>query len=269
MKQIVTAIALIVLFGTVTLAGQLNNPASVDVNGSGAANRIAYWTDADTLSSNASAFFDGTTLAPDTICLDATNRDACLVRAAANRMALRNGTTAQRFDVTNSYTDDTTFEAISLRWASNEGLIETAGSPGRPLRINSGSGNLRFEVASVGAWQMSATALLPDVGAGGDLGSTAKALKRIYFDYINTAVGTTGNQTINTVSGRVNIAAAGTSVVVTNNLVTAASQCFAIMVTNDTTGRVTACVTAAGSFTIYTVAVNAEAAFAYQVFNTN
>ena len=76
-----------------------------------------------------------------------------------------------------------------------------------------------------------------------------------------TAVGTTGNQTINKPAGRVNIAASGTTVVITNSLVTANSIVMAVAATNDSTARVTNVVPAAGSFTINTVAVTAETAF--------
>jgi len=87
----------------------------------------------------------------------------------------------------------------------------------------------------------------------------------IVFDGTNTA--TVGAVTINKTSGRVNIAAAGTSVVVTNNLVTAASHVFAVMSSADATGRVTSVVPAAGSFTINTIAVTAQASFDFVVFN--
>lgn len=80
-----------------------------------------------------------------------------------------------------------------------------------------------------------------------------------------TAVSTTGNQTINKPCGRVNIAAGGTTITVTNSLVTANSIVLAVAATNDATARVTNVVAAAGSFTINTVAVTAETAFNFFV----
>lgn len=65
-----------------------------------------------------------------------------------------------------------------------------------------------------------------------------------------TAIGTTGAQTINKMSGTVNIAAAGTSVVVTNSLVTVNSIVLCVVRTNDSTAVLKNCVPAAGSFTI-------------------
>ena len=82
-----------------------------------------------------------------------------------------------------------------------------------------------------------------------------------------TAVGTTGNQTINKAAGRVNIAAAGTTVTVTNSLVTANSIVLAVAATADATARVTNVVPATGSFVINTVAVTAETAFNFLVIS--
>lgn len=100
-----------------------------------------------------------------------------------------------------------------------------------------------------------------------DFGAAANSWKRIYIDYTNTA--TVGAVTINKAAGRVNIAAAGTSVVVTNSLVTANSHVMVVMSTADTTGRVTSVVPAAGSFTINTVAVSAQASFDFFVINAD
>jgi len=65
-----------------------------------------------------------------------------------------------------------------------------------------------------------------------------------------TAGGTTGDRTINELAGTVNIAAAGTTVTVTNSLVTANSLVFCTIRTNDATAMVKNVVPAAGSFTI-------------------
>lgn len=80
-----------------------------------------------------------------------------------------------------------------------------------------------------------------------------------------TAPGTTGNQTINKPAGRVNIAAGGTTITVTNSLVTANSIITAISATNDATGVVKNVVAAAGSFVINIVAATAEVAINWRV----
>jgi hypothetical protein len=65
-----------------------------------------------------------------------------------------------------------------------------------------------------------------------------------------TPAGTTGNQTINKAAGTVNIAAAGTTVTVTNSLVTANSIIELGLRTNDATAWIKNYVPAAGSFVI-------------------
>jgi len=99
------------------------------------------------------------------------------------------------------------------------------------------------------------------------LGGASNLWARLYMDFTNTA--TVGAVTINKPTGRVNIAAAGTSVVVTNSRVTAASHVFAVMSSADATGRVISVVPAAGSFTINTVAVTAQASFDFVVINAD
>lgn len=80
--------------------------------------------------------------------------------------------------------------------------------------------------------------------------------------------GTTGNQVQNTQAGRINIAAAGSSVTVTNSLVTANSIIVATAATNDTTGIVKNVVAGSGSFIItMNAAVTGEVAVNWVVFN--
>lgn len=80
-----------------------------------------------------------------------------------------------------------------------------------------------------------------------------------------TAPGTTGNQTINKLAGRVNIAAGGTTITVTNSLVTTSSIIFATIATNDATARIANVVPGSGSFVINIVACTAEVAINWMV----
>jgi hypothetical protein len=83
-----------------------------------------------------------------------------------------------------------------------------------------------------------------------------------------TAGGTTGNQTINQMSGTVNIAAAGTTVTVTNSLVTADSIVHCVLRTNDATATIKNVVSAAGSFVINLgAAATAEVSIGFLVTN--
>ena len=78
------------------------------------------------------------------------------------------------------------------------------------------------------------------------------------IDVDGTNTGTVGAVTINKHAGRVNIAAATASLVVTNNTVTAASHVLAILSTNDATAVIGSVVPGAGSFTIH-MSANATA----------
>lgn len=84
----------------------------------------------------------------------------------------------------------------------------------------------------------------------------------------STAVATTGAQTINKPAGSVNFAAAATSLVVTNALVTANSVIIATVNTNDGTMKSVSAVAAAGSFTLHAnAAATAETRVSFIVIN--
>ena len=88
------------------------------------------------------------------------------------------------------------------------------------------------------------------------------------YDSTITAGGTTGNQTINKPSGTVNVAAAGTDVTVTNNLVTTSSIVTAVVRTNDSTAYIKNVVPSAGSFVITLgAAATAETSIGFIVNN--
>jgi hypothetical protein len=91
---------------------------------------------------------------------------------------------------------------------------------------------------------------------------------KITFDSTITAGGTTGNQTINKPSGTVNIAAAGTTVTVTNSLVSTSSIVIAVVRTNDSTAYIKNVVPSAGSFVITLgAAATAEVSIGFIVNN--
>ncbi len=89
----------------------------------------------------------------------------------------------------------------------------------------------------------------------------------VKLDSTITAPGTTTTQTINKPTGRINIAAAGTTATVNNSLVTANSIILVVAATADATARVTNVVPGAGSFVINTAAVTAETAFNFLVIS--
>lgn len=88
------------------------------------------------------------------------------------------------------------------------------------------------------------------------------------LDRTITGAGTTGNQTINKLSGTVNFAAAATSLTVTNSLVTTSSIVYAVLRTNDSTCRLATVVPGSGSFVInMTAGCNAETSVGFLVTN--
>ena len=90
---------------------------------------------------------------------------------------------------------------------------------------------------------------------------------KLILQATNTAPGTTGAQTINKPSGKVNAAAGTTSLVVTNSLVTTASIVICQLGTNDATCDIKSVVEGAGLFTINYTAPTAETVIKFQVIN--
>lgn len=92
---------------------------------------------------------------------------------------------------------------------------------------------------------------------------------RIQLEATNTAGGTTGAQTINKPSGTVNFATSvvPSTLVVTNNMVTANSLVFTCVRTAGTGAVVTSCVPTSGSFTITLAANTSETSVGFLVIN--
>ena len=163
---------------------------------------------------------------------------------------------------------DTGANGVNLKMTGNGGT-----TPSKVIRVNSGAYEIVNDAYSAvimrvsDTGQISTNAVAPIVNASGALGAPNIGWTKLYIDFTNT--GTVGAVTINKAAGRVNIAAAGTSVVVTNSFVTAASHVLAIMSSADATGRVISVVPAAGSFTLNTVATTAQSSFDFFVINAD
>ncbi len=125
---------------------------------------------------------------------------------------------------------------------------------------------LGYDTSNRASFTVDATGILTITTAG-----TAPALLLsgdVRFDKTVTAAGTTGARTINKTTGSVNFAAAATSLVVTNSLVSVNSIIICTVGTNDTTMKSVTAVAASGSFTIYAnAAATAETRVNFQVFN--
>lgn len=108
-----------------------------------------------------------------------------------------------------------------------------------------------------------------NTGTASGTGNYRDIKVRTYLaDATITAGGTTGAQTINKSLGTVNFAAAATSLVVTNSLVTTSSVVLPVIRTNDATFKSAQVVCAAGSFTIFAnAAATAETSVGFIVHN--
>ena len=210
------------------------------------------------------------------------NNDLFLQRDAANTLAQRNGTNAQAFRLYRTFTDASNYATIESKFLGSTAQIsiENLGTGGiSALQLIGGNStsnaaliqldatSTQFGTGATGWQTVDATGIFPSANGVPTLGKAAIGYKQLYLDYTNTA--TVGAVTINKAAGRVNIAAAGTSVVVTNSLVTANSHVMAVMSTADATGRVISVVPAAGSFTINTVAVTAQASFDFFIVSSD
>jgi len=208
--------------------------------------------------------------------------------ASGNALTLSGAslTPGNRFTIGNTWTFKTTNAGSNLSGLMS--LIANGGGGGQPSLIydfqNSnglvfGAGNGTAQIARAG---INITNLVNTAGSeSGDMifstqsGGTAMTEKMritsgggITLTATNTVSGTTGNQTINKPSGTVNIAAAGTTVTVTNSLVTASSIVFAVIRTNDATATIKNVVPAAGSFVINLgAATTAETSIGFFVIN--
>jgi hypothetical protein len=103
---------------------------------------------------------------------------------------------------------------------------------------------------------------------GNIVGNALTATNGITVSKTITAPATTGNQEINKPAGRVNIAALGTGIVVTNSLCTANSIVLAAVATADDTAAIKSVVPASGQFTVtLTAGATAETAISFLLVN--
>lgn len=241
-----------VLIGTTTNAGyklDVNGTARVNGGGSGSAALYVTGITQATGSINASVQIGAGGTAGNLYTYRTTNAGA---NVQPYLLGLPNGSSTAgqlsfNWDNTNqlSFAAGNGTRAIARAGIGIASLTNTAGSE---------SGDMIFLTQSGGT----AMSEKMRITSGGGITLTAT----------NTAAGTTGNQTINKPSGTVNIAAAGTSITVTNSLVTTSSIVFATIRTNDATAVIKNVVPASGSFTInLNAAATAETSIGFFVIN--
>ena len=159
--------------------------------------------------------------------------------------------------IPNDYATTTVFRGAEAGSANvGGGATQIAGGRGKGTGVG---GSVVIQTAPAGSAGSTLNALVTQV--------TIAQNGLVSYPTTVTAGGTTGNQTINKLTGTVNIAAAGTTVTVTNSLVSASSIVLCVIRTGDTTARIANVVPASGSFTINIVAATAEVSIGFLVVN--
>lgn len=164
--------------------------------------------------------------------------------------------------------------AATTAYRAPDGLISAPGysftsATGTGFYI--GSGILRLSIGGANTLGFPSTGVQPGAGAGtADLGGVSVGFRKLYIDYTNTA--TVGAVTINKAAGRVNLGAGGTSLVLTNSFITAASH--VVLQLSSAPGNAVAvmliAVAGAGSVTITaTPAVTNQTAIDFFVVNAD
>lgn len=154
---------------------------------------------------------------------------------------------------------DTNSEALLISGAPPSFVLSST------LKLNWSSSNVT-QAVDVGIVRNAAGLLEVNSGTTGTFRDVK--VRQYYADFTITAGGTTGNQTINKARGTVNIAAAGTTVTVTNSLCTTSSIVLAVIRTADATARINNVVPAAGSFVINIASATAEVSIGFEVLGT-
>jgi hypothetical protein len=104
-----------------------------------------------------------------------TSVDLVLTRDDANKLALRNGTAAQAFNIYNTYTDASNYERINIAYSSGIAYVETSGAgTGAQRNLTVGGAILDFRTGLNSRWTINGsghfiTALdnTYDIGASG------------------------------------------------------------------------------------------------------
>ena len=147
-------------------------------------------------------------------------------------------------------------------------LILCTDSTGTENSIWFGTAGFTAKTKLAGGFKGSAGDFVPWTAGKIGLGVAGQGFSKLYIDYTNT--GTIGAVTINKAAGRVNVAAAASSVVVTNSMCTAASHVMAVVSTADATAILKNVVPAAGSFTInFTAAATANCSVDFFIVNAD
>lgn len=179
-------------------------------------------------------------------------------------LVVSNSTAPTSAYVYNTLTDASNYERGIFDWTTTANVL-TIGT------VNAGTGiarEMRIRIGNFDYLRFGASSFSSAGNGTIDAGTATQGWKRFYVDYTNTA--TIGAVTINKAAGRVNIAAAATSVVVTNSFCTANAKVFCNIQTADTTAKTAQATSAAGSFTItLNAAATAQVAIDFFIVNSD
>ena len=240
------------------------------VGGSGTDTRIAFWSAASTLSSNANLYWDNTN----------------------SRLGVGTTSPVDNCEILSSVVPTLSIHSTGTgsngRAAFSVARVPSAGSTSEIgwqflkdendnflfRRLNSGGINERFSLLFSDGTRITGAGSTGSTNTILIRNSSSTTIHRIQDDgkivYLstNTATGTTGNVTIDRPSGTVNFAAAASALTVTNALCTTSSIVFATVRTNDTTAYIKNVVPGAGSFTINLgAAATAETSVGFWIIN--
>lgn len=150
------------------------------------------------------------------------------------------------------------------------GETQTATNQGRYIQFRAVANG---STSQTNAWRIASSPVgdfVPETDDAYRIGSGTLGIKQLHAAYTDTSGGVTGNRTINKMAGSVNFAAAMTTLVVTNSVVTTSSKVFASISTSGSTGVLGSIVPGSGSFAInMSTAPNAETRVHWFVLSAN
>lgn len=123
----------------------------------------------------------------------AGSTDLILARDAANTLAQRNSTNAQRFNLYNTYTDASNYEQLSIYFTANIGVVGTGAlGTGTQRRLILAGGDLMLQASGTNAWNVSSSGhLLAVTDNTYDIGASGATRPRNVYVASNITAGTT------------------------------------------------------------------------------
>lgn len=258
--------------GRTVLLSSGSTEVTTNTGGGGTTNTVAKFTSPFTIG-DSSITDDGTTIA-------LTTSATATFLSVANTLTMG---TSQAINATTSLTQQINGATVGtwntdhlfLGNLTNVGVLRLGDSsaPGSYWslgRENATTGELAITQGGTKAFHLSASVFRADVDNAVALGDGTRGFKQFYAAYTDISGGVTGNATISKMAGSVNFAAAGTTLVVTNTIVTTSTKIFAMISTSGSTGVLGSVVPGSGNFAInMTTAPAAETRVQWMIISAN